>query len=102
MTETSTTTGPAQGQESGAQAERDMLYKIAIDDDGRYADKLNDIAVGYAAAQGRDMPSARNEIEQKFETAFGQSPHEYLDQHYAQRRSNGKHRERGNGRAMAR
>lgn len=86
------------------QAEQDMLYKlkITIGEEGRYADKLNDIAVGYAAAKGQDVSAARSEIEQKFETTFGRTPHEYLELHFEQRRSNGRSRDRSSGRGMNR
>lgn len=82
------------------QAEQDMLYRLknAIDSKGRYAYRLDDMASGYAAAQGTDSLIARNEIEQKFETSFGRSPKDYLDQHYDRLRANGTNRKQGNGR----
>ncbi len=92
---------PKNSQDQHKQAEQDMLYRLksAIDGRGRYAYRLNDMASGYAAANGMPATVARMEIERKFTDQFGKSPQEYLDRHYEEMRENGliKPRERTNG-----
>jgi hypothetical protein len=69
-------------------AETDMVYKLktAIDQRGRYAYRLNDMASGFAAGRGVTPMEARAEIETSFRKTFGKSPQEYLDAHYEQLR----------------
>ena len=79
-----------------ADPEQEMLYKLkaAIDQRGRYAYRLNDMAAGYAAGRGISAMTARIEIENRFAETFGHSPHKYLEYHYDQLRENGQLRRR--------
>ncbi len=78
------------------QGEQDMVHRLkeAIDQNGRYGYRLNDMAAGYAAA--KDMPrlAAKEAIEKKFEQQLGSKPKQYLDQHYEMRRNMGQGRGR--------
>lgn len=70
------------------QAEQELLFKLkgAIDQNGRYSYRLNDLATGYAAGRGIPVMSARLAIEDKFAQQFGLGPKEYLERHYNERR----------------
>lgn len=79
-------------ERNGSSAQRDpqqdLVYRLktAIDQRGRYSFRLDDMAAGYAAGQGISASNARRAIEERFTAQFGHSPHEYLEQHYAERR----------------
>lgn len=66
----------------------DLVFTIKanIDQHGKYKYRLNDMAMGYAAATGTTSFQAKAEIEDKFTQSFGRSPHEYLERHYNQLR----------------
>lgn len=81
-----------------------LVYKLkgAIDQRGRYAFRLNDMAAGFAAGQGVSAMKARSEIERAFTGAFGQSTQAYLDNHYNQLRESGQLRPRGRSLSLQR
>lgn len=68
--------------------DQDLVHRLktAIDQRGRYAFRLDDMAHGYAAGQSVSFAEARKAIEARFEKEFGRAPHAYLDRHYASRR----------------
>lgn len=84
-----------------SQQETDMLYRLkgAIDQNGRYSYRLNDMASGLSAGAGISTTEARYEIEEKFSNQFGVSPHEYLERQFSQRdelkREHGRSKGRG-------
>lgn len=80
----------------------DMVYtlKSQIDQNGKYKYRLNDMAVGYAAGSGKNRFEAKAEIQDKFEQVVGQSPHDYLQQHYSQMRGVSQTRQNGYGQHM--
>jgi len=78
------------GQQMNQDQELVYRLKSAIDQRGRYSFRLNDMAAGFAAGQGVSNAEARRSIEDKFTAQLGQSPQEYLDQHYEHRRQNGR------------
>ena len=61
--------------------DQDLVHRLktAIDQRGRYAFRLDDMAHGYAAGQGVSFTEARKVIEMRFEQEFGRTPHAYLD-----------------------
>lgn len=67
-------------------AEQELVFqlKTAIDQRGRYSYRLNDMAAGYAAGKKVSVMKARTLIEESFERHTGQSPQQYLDQHYTE------------------
>ena len=79
-----------------------MAYalKAQIDQYGKYSYRLSDMAIGYAAAAGTNRFAAKAEIENKFQKCFGQSPHDYLQNHYSQRRDASQGRQNGYGQSM--
>lgn len=68
--------------------DQDLVHRLktAIDQRGRYAFRLDDMAHGYAAGQSVSFADARKAIEARFEQEFGRTPHAYLDRHYANQR----------------
>jgi hypothetical protein len=84
--------------------DQELVYRLktAIDQRGRYSFRLDDMAAGFAAGQGISNAAARRAIEDRFTQQMGQSPQEYLDRHYDERReldqsSTRSRPERGNG-----
>lgn len=79
---------PTNGSAPELSPDQELVYRLkaAIDQRGRYAFRLNDMAAGYAAAQGISNAAARSAIEERFTQALGKSPQEYLDRHYDERR----------------
>lgn len=69
-----------------------MKLKLAIDQRGQYAYKLNDFATGYAAGKGISSTEARQQIEEQFRRDIGHSPKEYLDQCFQARKTKGQER----------
>jgi hypothetical protein len=67
---------------NGQFAENKMVSRLqdAIDDKGRYAYRLKDIAIGYAAAKGIKENEAKDEIKASFEKRMGVSLQGYLEQ----------------------
>lgn len=102
-TETPKTNGKANGAASNGntQASRDEIiadnaktnvaYRIqnAIDDKGRYAFRLKDMAAGFAAAEGISPMAAKMKVEEIFTQKMNMTPHAYLDQHFDEMRKNG-------------
>lgn len=87
--ETNTTTASrsnGNGHAPANAATRQLAYtlKTAIDQEGRYKQRLDDMAMGYGAGQGITAHAARNELESAFSQEVGMRPHAYLDQHYEQ------------------
>jgi hypothetical protein len=93
-TETQAANGSAQTRE-GNQAMEEVLYHVKsnIDLEGRYLERLKVVSIGFAAGRGISPVAARTQIEKGFTEKFGQSPHEYLEQHFQVARSNGNRRE---------
>ena len=70
-------------------AKQEMVFKLkqSIDNNGRYAYRLNDMSAGYAAGKGVSNAEARKEIEASFAKQVGKSPKAYLEQHFETRKS---------------
>jgi hypothetical protein len=68
-------------------SEQELVFRVksAIDQKGRYDFRLNDMAAGYAAAQGVSHATARRDIEGHFTDQVGLSPHEYLERHFQEK-----------------
>jgi hypothetical protein len=81
-------------------SDQELVYRLkaAIDARGRYSFRLDDMAAGLSVGNGVSHVEARKNIEERFKTHLGQSPQEYLDRHYEQRRQNEQEREPGRGR----
>ncbi len=64
--------------------ERELASRLknAIDQNGRYRFRLQDMTAGFAA--GRNVPAieARGQIEDMFTETYRCTPHEYLDRYY--------------------
>lgn len=77
--------------------EQEIVYRLktTIDERGRYAYRMRDLAVGYAAGKEISVAAARVQIEDHFEQQMGQPIQEYLDNHYAQLKQNSRTRSRG-------
>ena len=86
----------------GMTPEDELVYRLktGMDNSGRFKFALNDMAMGLAVGSGVTHAEARKNIEDRFAARMGQSPLEYLDRHYAQRKQNdlGKDNGRGRGR----
>jgi len=93
----SASTAQSHIQTASPEVEMVLKLKIAIDDRGRYAYRLKDMAAGYAAASGINRFEAQLEIERKFESTVGCSPKQYLDQHYNMMRGQRNGASRGAG-----
>lgn len=67
---------------NGQFAEHKMVSRLqdAIDDKGRYAYRLKDMAIGYAAAKGIKENEAKDEIKATFAKRMGISLQGYLEQ----------------------
>lgn len=67
---------------NGQFATNKMVSRLqdAIDDKGRYAYRLKDIAIGYAAAKGIKENEAKDEIKATFQKQMGVSLQGYLEQ----------------------
>ena len=70
------------GTSNGQFAEHKMVSRLqdAIDEKGRYAYRLKDIAIGYAAAKGIKENEAKDEIKASFQEKMGVSLQGYLEQ----------------------
>lgn len=68
-------------------AERKVVSRLqeAIDDRGRYAYRLKDLAIGYAAAQGCSEVAAKDKINDLFQDQMGLGMREYLENHRLER-----------------
>lgn len=75
-------TDKASSISNGQFAENKMVSRLqdAIDDKGRYAYRLKDMAIGYAAAKGIKENEAKDEIKETFAKRMGVSLQGYLEQ----------------------
>ena len=96
-------TNPTQSQTATIE-ERELVsrLKAAIDRNGRYSYRLDDMAAGFSAGRGLNPIAARMEIERKFTYTYDMSPKDYMDQRYQALNKDRVPTEhsRSNGRAM--
>ena len=72
----------------------------AIDREGRYSDRLDDMAAGFAAGRLCSHFEARQTISERFQQRYEQSMQNCLDAHYKQMKQYGQNERRTNRRAM--
>ncbi len=88
-TQNQATQEKAQSQAPKLTADQELVFKLkqSIDNQGRYAYRLNDMSAGYAAGKGIQTEEARKEIEASFTKNIGKSPKDYLEQRFETRKS---------------